>query len=376
MTLSGSLPLIRLTGGSNEQGQQHGRMAKERIARNVDIYRRKIRDWSGVTEDELRRRSEAYHRVIERASPQYTAAMEGIAAGSGEDLLDIVAINVRYELLYSEFARVGMETPAARSTPGGCTSFAIRPERSANRHMLLGQNWDWIPEIQGILVRAETSQMPYLAFTEAGIAGAKIGLNAAKLGLAVNGLVSNRDLWSHLRTPFHVRCWEILASRTLEDAKASVVESERSCSANFLIAQAGNQGGVVDIEAAPERSCQLTPQDGRLVHTNHFLDPEALGISQPLAGDRPSTYRRRERATSMLGTSGKDGRTSIDDLMELLRDHDGGQLSICRHQDPDRPAHDRYETVVSVVMDLDDRVMFVASGPPCTSEYERFELTA
>jgi isopenicillin-N N-acyltransferase like protein len=376
LTMARDLPLLDLRGGPREQGLQHGTAARERIASNVSLYQQRFREWSGVSQEEINRRAEAYRSVIERASPDYAAAMEGIAAGSGQELVDIVALNVRYEILYSEFARVGMRHLPAPPSSGGCTSFAIRPNGAANGHLLIGQNWDWLPEVQGAVVRSRLGGLAQLAFTEAGIAGAKIGLNAAGLGLAINGLVSDRDSWSHLREPFHVRCWKILASRTIDDATASIVKADRSCSANFLVAQAGAADRVIDIEAAPERVGELAPRDGFLAHTNHFSDPEALGISQPLADERLSTYHRLERATTLLRSYASRGDVSIDDLKQMLRDHEGGTLAICRHEDATRAAHDRSATVVSVIMDLDDRVMFLASGTPCTSRYRRFELAA
>jgi isopenicillin-N N-acyltransferase-like protein len=342
----------------------------------VALYLRRFQEWSGVGLPVLRERAASYARVIEGKDPAYAAIMGGIAEGSGQDLLDIVAINVRYELLYSEFARVGMEGRASPSIPGGCTSFAIEPEASANGHTLLGQNWDWLPEVQGVLQRAPTDGVWHLGFTEAGIAGAKIGLNEAKLGLAVNGLVSNEDRWSRLAPPFHARCRRILGSRSVREAKAAVLNESRSCSANFLIAQGGKDGEVVDVEAAPERACELGPRDGVLAHTNHFVDPERLGIWQPLAGDRPSTQHRYDRASKRLASLRARGAISIEDLQGLLRDHEGGDLSICRHANERMPPRDRFATVVSVVMDLDDRSLFLAAGPPCTAPFQRFELTA
>lgn len=376
LTIADDLPLVDLEGDPKEQGLLHGRKAKDRVAHNVSLYLRHFRTWSGVSGRTLRERAASYARVIEEANPEYAAFMDGVAAGSGQDVVDIVAINVRYELLYSEFARVGMEGKAAPSTPGGCTSFAISPERSANGHTLLGQNWDWIPEVQGMLQRASSGGLRHLAFTEAGIVGGKIGMNTAKLGLAVNGLVSNQDSWARLRTPFHVRCWEILGSRSVDEAKARILETERSCSSNFVIAQGGRAPEIVDVESAPRSARELRSRDGYLAHTNHFSDPDGLGIWQPLAGDRPSTYHRYDRATTLLGSLGERGSITIEDMQGLLRDHDGGHLSICRHPDETLAPPNRFATLVSVVMDLDDGVMFLAAGPPCTSPYGRFELEA
>src|SRR3989442_2551122 len=76
-----------------------------------------------------------------------------------------------------------------------------------------------------------------LCFTEAGVVGGKIGLNSEGIGLTINGLISNKDDWERLRKPFHVRCAEILGSKTLSQAVSRITRGERSCSANFLVGQ-------------------------------------------------------------------------------------------------------------------------------------------
>lgn len=371
------LPFLDLRGSPREIGLAHGRAARARIAQNVRTYLRRFEAYGGLAWEEIRRRAEKYRRVIDARNPDYAAAMEGVSKGSGEDLLDIIAVNIRYEILYSEFARVALERERAwPSAVGGCTSFAVLPDHTASGHLLVGQNWDWIPEVQGLVVRSQGDRSPAsLGFTEAGIVGPKIGLNDAGIALAINGLVSDGDSWAHLRTPFHVRCWEILASRALPQAVSAVREDARACSANFLIARAGDDARVVDVEAAPDASCELAPEDGFLAHTNHFTNAETLGIRQPLGDDRQSTYFRYERAHALLRKSLDGGRRiRVDDLKRMLRDHEGGALAICRHEDTTRPPHERFETVVSVVMDVDEGAMFLASGPPCTARYRRYTL--
>src|SRR5207302_648564 len=83
--------------------------------------------------------------------------------------------------------------------------------------------------------------------------GVAIGLNSEGVGLAINGLISNKDDWERLRKPFHVRCSEVLGSKTLSQAVSRITRGERSCSANFLIGQQTKLGAgkIVDVESAP-----------------------------------------------------------------------------------------------------------------------------
>ncbi len=370
------LPLVELRGSPSEVGLEHGRAARAAIAHNVRTYLSRFFQEGRIDRDEARRRAAAYLSVIERANPAYAEEMRGIAEGSRQDLLDVVAVNVRYEIMYSEFVRKGLEQRLARA--GGCTSFALLPRTTTNGHVLIGQNWDWIPEVRGLVVRARRRGLPEsLGFTEAGIAGAKFGLNAAGIGLVINGLVSDQDTWSRLENPFHVRCYEVLASRNLDEALRVVLATKRSCSSNFLIVQAGPKPKAVDIEAAPEHERLLEPGNGYLAHTNHFSEPESLGIEQPLADDRPSTFTRLDRIQELLGSRMVGNRSvALSDLQEILKDHANAPFSLCRHEDPARSANEQFLTVVSSVMDVDAREMWIVGGNPCEGRYRRYHLAA
>src|SRR5207247_8844572 len=116
--------------------------------------------------------------------------------------------------------------------------FGAMPQASDNRHVLLAQNWDWIPQVEGLFLKIRPESGPQvLCFTEAGVVGGKIGLNSEGIGLAINGLVSNKDNWERLRKPFHVRCWEILNSKTLRQTVGKTTAGGTSWSANFLAQQ-------------------------------------------------------------------------------------------------------------------------------------------
>src|SRR5207302_778077 len=159
----------------------------------------------------------------------------------------------------------------------GCTAFALAPERTTNGHLLLGQNWDWLPDVWGAIVQtAEADGLATLSFTEAGVFGGKIGLNSAGLGLTINGLTTTDDDWSRPGKPFHLRCYEALRSTTLAAATRAILDGQRACSANFLLAQVPDH--IVNLEVAPGTARLARSDAGVFVHTNHFLDPQALEV--------------------------------------------------------------------------------------------------
>jgi len=386
-----SFPIVRLEGPPREQGRRHGRELRDAIARNVALYLHRFEEEAGLPRDEALRRAALYGEAIARGAPRYFDEMAGVAEGSGVALEEIALLTVRYELLYDRFshARAGSparasdgESPAARAdsperrrgSPGGradgCTAFAVLPERSADGHLRLCQNWDWILGIECALLHRACADAPAsLAFTEAGIPGGKIGLNACGVGLAINGLNAVSDDWSERRIPFHVRCHEALRSEGLDAARRAVADSPRSCSANFLLAQA--PAHVVDLETAPESVRALACEAGLIAHTNHFLDPVANGIAEPDEELHPRSQERRRRILHLLGSRPAMGDA---DIAKFLSDHEGHPDSICRHPDASLPETEHYATVASFIIDLTALEMSVCAGPPCEGRFETVRL--
>jgi isopenicillin-N N-acyltransferase-like protein len=353
-----ALPLVQLDGSPFAQGEQHGAALRQRIVHNLGVYYDRFLREGHLQADEVRSRAASFIPLLE-ADAEYFDAVRGVAKASDQELIDVVMLNVRYELLYYQYSVLPV------GGPDGCTAFALQPEATSTGHLLIGENWDWIPEVAGAVLRtAET-----LSFSEAGIVGGKIGLNSDGVGLCVNGLLSTSDDWSAPVRPFHVRCHQILRSRTLEEAAGVITGTRRACSANFLLAQAPDR--AVDVEAAPGTSCTFGADEGALVHTNHFLEPEHLGVDEPAAERRPHSYSRLARMRSLLDSARP---LSLEDVQAALRDHGNYPDSICRHVHPDDPPEEACVTVVSAVMDLHEQTLWLSDGAPCRGAYDRFTL--
>jgi isopenicillin-N N-acyltransferase-like protein len=357
-----TLPIVHVDGEPYDQGRQHGIALRGRIVHNLDVYYDRFLREGQLAADEARDRAARYIPLLN--GHPYFDALRGMADGSALEVLDLLVLNLRYELLYYQYG------VCAIGAADGCTSFAVQPSASANGHLLLGQNWDWIPDVKGaVLHTRDLDGLETLSFTEAGIVGGKIGLNSAGLGLAINGLVSTADDWSRMVTPFHVRCYEILRQRSLVEATGVVVRGERSCSANFLIAQTPDM--AVNIEAAPLTVRESAPQDGTLAHTNHFLEPDRLGVVEPQIEPRPHSYWRLSRMRELLDARAP---VAVGDLEVSLRDHDHYPDGICRHENRDDPPEEWCVTVTSAIMDLDELSLRLTDGPPCEHLYEGFSI--
>jgi len=357
-----SLPVLHLDGDAYDQGRQHGLALRDQIAENLGVYFERFALEGHLPPDEARQRAAGYATVLD--GHPYLDALHGLADGSGHAFGDLLALNVRYELLYYQFGVCGV------GLPDGCTAFALLPEATASGHLLLGQNWDWIPSVRGAVVHTRDDDgFETLGFTEAGIIGTKIGLNSAGLGLGINGLVSSTDDWSRPELPFHVRCYDILQAHDLAAARQVIVGRDRPCAANFVLGQVPD--AAIDLEAAPQTTRELLPEAALLVHANHFLDPARLGIDEPPSERRPHSYRRQARLRQLLDERRP---VSVGDVEAALRDHDDFPDSICRHENPDDPPEERYISVTSVILDLDERCLRLTDGPPCEHQYADYSL--
>jgi isopenicillin-N N-acyltransferase-like protein len=368
-----ALPVVELAGDSAQRGRAHGEALRDRIRDNVAIYYERLGREAALGKDEARDRARLYLRRIEGKNPGYADEMRGVAEGAGLDPVDVAMLNVRYELLYYQFG-VGGANNSARPVPepDGCTAFAVLPGQTDSGHLWIGQNWDWIPEARGAVLRkTEPDGTRTLAFTEAGIVGAKIGLSSRGIGLCLNGMTTTEDDWSSLRTPVHVRCDEILRARSFEDAVAVVTGEPRACTTNFLIAATPNQ--VADLETAPTVCNRLTPGPSEtLVHTNNFLDPDSLGITEAPNPRRRFSVGRCDRMAELLAAAPRP--LTVPMIQQMLKDHLRWPYGICRHRAPDEPPERHYTTVTSVIMDLEDKQMWITDGPPCESEWAMLRL--
>ncbi|HZE40919.1 MAG TPA: C45 family peptidase [Stackebrandtia sp.] len=352
------LPLVHLTGTPFERGRQHGVALSDRIASNVDLYRTRMRLDAQLSDADLAERTHLYLDVFTTLSADYRATMEGIAAGSGQSLDDITMLNARFELLYSAWSARG-------TTASECTGFAAGADITADGEVLIGQNWDWFPAVAGGLLSWQDDGLKVLAYTEAGIAGAKIGVNSAGIGLCVNGLGCDADDWKRGGMPYHLRTNRILNSAKMTAALSHATLDAPSCSANFLIGSATE--GVVNVESSPVGARRILPEPGRVyVHANHFTTADELGVTQQFRSRPITTFHRAERLTTLLNDGDK---LTADKVTASLRDHDGGELGLCRHPMDYKPEHLRTHTAFSALLHLAEGRMSYTDGPPCESTY-------
>ena len=361
-------PWVRVSGDPRTRGRSYGEHVADRVRRSVAAYAEVFAKGAGLGWGDVREVARRFEAPIRSFGADYLEELWGIAEGADVDPVDILAINVRTEIMYSAKARAA---GAARS-PGECTAFAVVPTRWSGAPVLVGQNWDWLPhsfETVVVLESVRDDGPSFVTVVEAGLL-AKTGMNAAGLGLATNALATGWDR-GEPGVPYHVLLRAILDCETVAAAYATLQRAERSSSANYLVAHA--DGSVLDVEAAPGDFSRLFPLDGGAVHlhTNHFVSPRFNGTDVSLWAMPDSPVRLNRMRAALAGCTAPGAKA----FMTLLGDHAGFPCSICAHPDEKDDPTEQGATVASVVMELESRTMWLADGQPCAVPYRRLDLS-
>lgn len=367
-----ALPFLKLEGSPYDQGFAQGQKLRDQISHNLELYFRRFKTEAGLESEEVLSRAERYLSAISGHSTAYLEGIQGIADGGGFDLLAIGALNVRYEIMYHQFAHDAAQLAAYGVD--GCTAFALMPAHSADGSLWMGQNWDWIAGVKGAVIHSREAGSlgedgtDVISFTEAGIFGGKIGLNSHGLGLCINGLVSAQDNWERLGQPVHLRTHNILRSKTLEQAREAATLEPRSGSVNLLMAQGDK---AVDLEVAPQ-GVIAWEHERQLVHANHFIDPAKGGIELVPIEWLDRSSHRHQRLDAALSEAAKPG---LEELQTALRDRNGAPYAVCRTAGQEEiDLGEPYETVASVVMNLSSKEIWISDGPPHENAYVKYRL--
>ena len=374
----GPIPRVRVDGTGYDRGRQYGVQARARVRRSVQAYQQVFAHYAGWDWPTVRRAAAGFEAPIAGFRPAYLEEMRGIADGAGLDLADVLAINVRTEVMFAAKARqaplasrgrpappAGPQPPTGPQPPAECSAFAVVQDQPAAT--LIGQNWDWLLHSAETLVLLEVTQddgPDFVTVVEAGLL-AKTGMNAAGLGLVTNALVTDADVGAP-GLPYHVLLRAVLDCATVTEALMVLQAGERSSSANYLIAH--SSGAALDVEAAPgdfTRLYPLYPDHGLLLHTNHFLSPGLHPVDLSLWA-MPSSAVRLQRLRA-FGAGGQH--RTLDGFRGLLADHADFPYGVCAHPEPGVHPCEQGATIASVLMDLTAGRMWVAAGQPCQARY-------
>ena len=363
-----ALPLIEISGTPAERGHAYGEAARAEIGRSVAYYRQAFASSSGLSWPQVLDRAQTWRPIVQQAAPHLLEEMDAIAAGAGISPDEILALNARGEIVRSADSSF-VSMPYADDIEG-CSSFALLASASSDRHVYCGQNWDWREGTQDTTVLLRVVQPPkptIIMQVEAGQIGRQ-GANSAGLALNANGLDGRFGAEPGVPQPVLRRL--ILDSTTMRDALQVPYAVHQHIAANILITH--RDGYAIDLETTPLGHKWGYPDDGLLVHGNHYQYGIPAAVSPgytPSSVDSLYRIQVLERGLRRArDASGPEGVRKM--ITETLSDHFSFPLSVCCHPDPADESVRRYKTTMSGVVDLTSGEYRVAGGNPCETPFE------
>ncbi|MDR2306654.1 MAG: C45 family peptidase [Paucimonas sp.] len=342
-----------------ERGRQIGECFAEQIRQTTALYL-DFFPRVGVSLREAQRIGENSLAALESWSPGLAAEITGTADGASLPLWQLASLNARTEVL------------AARTRHSECSTTVHAPPGPRAPQTL--QTWDWHDSLcpHGLMLSLQSEAgLAVKLFCEFGML-AKLGVNSAGLGLHFNILhhTSDNDRGG---VPVHAIARRILEEATSVEEAIELARSARVSASTVLtvFSRADSSPRAASIELSPQRTALVLPrEDGWLLHTNHFLDPQ-LSLGEQVA-DRADTQCRLAHLEQVIGQMGS---ADLRERAAAMCGAQGDSAPICFHPDMSMPDTERWETLLSVGIDTERCLLEYVAGTPlhlATAGFERF----
>jgi isopenicillin-N N-acyltransferase like protein len=351
-------PLIKVSGSHRDIGRQIGQAVPNQIRHSIDNAHNLLADayeTLGLTWDGAQIQARKYLPFAQERYPQYVDEIMGMAEGASVSFEDLMVLN----------AMEAVTTDALHLTR--CTSFAVNGIRTADGHVLIGHNEDWVPEDEDdvyVIHAVPDDEPPFLAMNYGGLLP-NIGFNSKGIAQFCDSVYPND---SRIGIPRVVVSRAVLAAETPADAIRFMLAPHRAAGYNHLLAH--ESGELYNVEVSARRFAIIYGIEGSVVHTNHYLSENMQEVEES-PDELISSRVRYFRARRLLKQVPKH---SIKTLQSILKDHVNFSNSICNHAiEMDDPL-DREKTINSLVLDLTARELHIAWGNPCENPYHTYHL--
>lgn len=354
----GPPPLVKVGGSHYEIGYQIGQACSQQVRHSIANARKLLEDtyneleltWEGAIIQ-----ARKYMPFVQERYPQLVQELSGLAAGAQVEFDELAVVN----------ALEAVTMDALHLTK--CTSMAVNQERTADGHVLIAHNEDWLPDDESdvyVVHAAPEGEPSFLAMTYGGLL-CNIGFNAAGIAQCCDSVFPTD---ARIGIPRVIVSRAVLGATNLADAIRMTLVPRRAAGYNHMLVD--QNGELYSVEVSARRFAILYGLDGMLVHTNHYLDEKMQAIE-----DEPDeligTRLRYFRALRLLQRTPEH---SIKTLQTIQRDHMNYPNSICNHYMEDLSPLDREKTINAIIMDLTARAMHIAWGNPCQNQYHTYYL--
>lgn len=355
-----TIRVLELPGDPSARGQAHGRLLADEIDRLIveqfdNILGAPATHMRGVTgRDELLAWSMQYAEITQSRCPRLWLELEGIAAGSGKEVAEILALNLHLEMIdlanaAAPFALSGQKL-TSQGPEAGCTDIAA--VRSNGSGCILAQTYDLRSffETYAFCYRTTANGATLAGLSFAGILAAN-GMNHRGFGIVINKLYS-KDAGIGVPHPFVLRM--ALEALSTGQALSEILSAPRACGIHYLC---GDSGGLLFPLETTRLSWDLLDYGSLYAHTNHFAGPNLRGLEcRDFRGYGAHTVLRLQRARQLLNRIGPDA--EMQAYESILDDSHDGPIGISCCGAPDMP----FGTVGKTLFNTETKQLLIAKG--------------
>jgi len=357
-----TVPVVVARGEGFARGAHLGKSLVEPIGRSVAFYHAYL-GRRGVSSEQLSDLLTPYLVAAETAYPDMMAVLKGMSVGAMVPIMELFAINAFEEL------EPLLEQPEGEllflqkkegyiAKPQRCSSVTVP---TASGEIMLAHNEHWLAGDLGnvaVVIDAPADGRVPVASPTVVCCLPAVGMNAHGVAAGIGSLTASDD---GVGVPRVLVSRSSLEARDRYDAIARAAMPGRAGGYGHVFAFPGGEAITVETSGREHRVIE-----GPGAHTNHYRSELAEIAPPPSEGSRA----RLARLEQLLAERAP---ADVDDLMDIMRDHDSSPQAVCLHPDLTE-GEEASACMFSMICDVGSRRMWVALGNPCQNDYEEIDL--
>lgn len=262
-----------IEGDPYERGLAYGKLAKELVQKQEEIFVGQIDHFvpSQTWQQFLRLMIGFFNKDLPDNIPlENQQEIYGISQ-SFSDAYDYIA--PKYDRILNYHAAHDIGHALNDYSMVGCTSFALKDEKSADGKLLVGRNFDFyvgddFAKEKILLFVKPTKGHAFASYSWAGFTGVASGLNVEGLSVTINA--SKSDLPTGSKTPISLLAREILQYATTTEEAIAIAKKRQTFVSETILVTSKKDGKAILIEKSPTKTGVFEADGSTLVCANHY----------------------------------------------------------------------------------------------------------
>lgn len=363
-----------LEGDPYERGVIYGKLAKELVQEQEDIFVGQINQFLP---------NRLWRHVIKLMVGFFNSDLpENIPLENQQEIYGISqAFSDRYDYIASKYTRI-LNYHAAHDighalndySVVGCTSFVVKGEKSENRQLLAGRNFDFyvgddFAKNKLIIFVNPSKGYKFTSYSWAGFTGVASGMNEKGLTVTINA--SKSDLPTSSKMPISLLAREILQyAKNIDEAVAIAKKRSTFVSETLMISSAADNRAVL-IEKSPKKLGVYESKTDVLVCANHYQSETFRKDKENVQNIANSDSKYRyDRMNQLLGET---KRLNPVNAAQILRDQKGWSGDTLGMGNP--RALNQLQAHHSVIMQPQNRLYFISTSDFQLGTFLGYDLT-